>query len=54
MEHLINNYSPKNDKNKQLRSKKKKNLREALIFLGYFLLGFSEQFRKLEGGRSEY
>ena len=34
--------------------KKKKNLREALIFLGYFLLGFSEQFRKLEGGRSEY
>ena len=22
--------------------------------MGYFLLGFSEQFRKLEGGRSEY
>ena len=44
MEHLINNYSPKNDKNKQLRSKKKKKLKLLLLNkLFYIWMGHDGQ-----------
>ena len=45
MEHLINNYSPKNDKNKQLRSiKKKKNFKLLLLNkLFYIWMGHDGQ-----------